>query len=70
MNRDILLAVVQGQAERNILPISITGYLSKMKVMTELLSVHEDIRTAALITDEAGNLIYHEGLLLLLVYFS
>jgi hypothetical protein len=53
-SRAILQGVIQGQAERNILEISIGGYLSKMKVITELLNIHEDIRREALVLDADG----------------
>lgn len=62
ISRAALISVVQGQAERNILPQSINGYLSKMKVITRLLNVHEDIRASALMCDEDGTPISHTGM--------
>jgi len=61
-NRVALQQIVQGQAERNILDISKNGYLGKMRVMTDLLNLHEDIRLASLETDEHGHPLKHIGI--------
>ena len=61
MNIDVLQAVVQGQAERNIRQISISGYLSRMKVMSELLNVNEDIRMRELVMGDDGIPLKHTG---------
>ncbi len=60
-SRAVLQAVVQGQAERNVLPPTIGCYLSKMKVMGEMLNKHEDIRRQALVLDERGLPVFHTG---------
>jgi hypothetical protein len=49
MDLERLEAIAQGQAERNILPKSGNGYLSKCKVMTEILNSFATIREEALV---------------------
>jgi len=55
-----LEAIVQGQAERNIMDVSIKEYLSCCSTMTALLNKME-IRNLALEIDDSGNPIYHSG---------
>lgn len=62
MDFEALELVVEGQGLRNILDKSISCYLSKCKVMTELLNKNNVIRARALLIDEQGNALKHTGL--------
>ena len=56
-----LRLVVQGQAERNVVTKTKKQYLSKCKVLTNILNKDEDIRKEALVTNEDGEAIKHTG---------
>lgn len=62
INSDLndLELIVQGQAERNVLPTSIREYLSRCRTMTRLLYERESLRYA-LELDENGTPITHTG---------
>jgi hypothetical protein len=59
--REALKRIVEGQGERNIVANSIKNYISKVKVMTKMLTKFPDIRENALETDEEGRLMFHTG---------
>jgi hypothetical protein len=61
MNIDELKLICQGQAERNILEASMKTYLSKCKVMIDILANNVNLKDMAL-ESEDGNLIKHTGL--------
>ena len=56
-----LRLVVQGQAERNVVTKTKKQYLSKCKVLTNILNKDEDIRKEALVTNEDGEATKHTG---------
>jgi hypothetical protein len=62
LGRAELEAVMQGQAERNIMASSIKEYLGRCVTMTNLLNKIPDLREEALELDEAGNALKHSGL--------
>ena len=63
LNRALLSNIATGQQQRNILDDSKRGYMSKMKVLTNILNTIEDYRHEALeIDEESGNTLMHTGL--------
>jgi len=63
MNLNItnLLSIAEGQSQRTIVQISRKGYLSKMKVLTNILNGVQDLRHEALELDEDGVAMNHTG---------
>jgi hypothetical protein len=60
-NKEVLDSVIRGQAERNVLEVSRNGYLSKMKVITELLEKVPELKAQALELDANGNARKYKG---------
>ena len=60
-NLALLLQVAHGQSQRTILDQSKYTYLTKVRVMTEILNKLEDIRTRSLITDSNNVALKHMG---------
>ena len=57
----LLQHVAHGQSQRTILEKSKYGYMTKVKVMTEILNRADDIRIRTLVTDENGTAQKHIG---------
>ena len=62
LSRELINQISQSQNERNILEKSKKTYLSKCKVMTEILNEHvQSIREDALELNRDGSPVYHTG---------
>ena len=61
MNLEALNLIVEGQGLRNILDDTKSGYLSKCKIMTELLHKDPRIREKSIVVDGDGIGVKHTG---------
>ena len=60
-NYEELLTIAQGLSTRTRVPVTISIYLSKMKVMTEILNRDPRLRRESLILDEYDQPTYYQG---------